>query len=122
MSTQISKNKLGKKLLVLWSLRVRSKKQCELCGKLGEVKDFDAHHIIRKTHEATRYDLNNGVCLCKGCHRFKVHMDTFTASRLIDKLKIRRGQKWHDDLEEKRKITKKHSREELECLMEELSK
>ena len=37
---------------------------CEVCGKrVG----LNAHHIVGKDNRRTRYDLQNGACLC-ACH------------------------------------------------------
>ena len=90
--------KLEKECDKLWSLKVREKCRCELCGRTGDIKGFDAHHLIGRGHKATRWDLNNGACLCKGDHRFKVHQDTFTAAILFEKLKDKRGYSWFDNL------------------------
>jgi 5-methylcytosine-specific restriction endonuclease McrA len=111
-----TKQKITKKLDELWSLLVRDKCVCELCGHKGDIKEFDAHHIKKRGNLSTRWDLNNGVCLCKGCHRFKVHMDTFTVALLIDKLKNERGKEWYDELIKKTNQIVKYSIAELQEL------
>ena len=120
------RQKLYKKLDTLWSLLVRKDCVCELCGYegkyKGKMKKFDAHHIKKRGNLSTRWDLNNGVCLCKGCHRFKVHMDTFTVAILIDKLKKKRGKKWYEDLVKKTNKIVKYSTSDLEELVEKLEK
>ena len=53
----------------LWSRAVRDDwaNQCADCtGRLT----LNAHHLIPRQHEATRYDLRNGICLCSYCHQF----------------------------------------------------
>jgi hypothetical protein len=52
----------------LWSLAVRSQwnNRCAVCGA-GKV---DAHHLVPRQHEETRYDLRNGIALCSHCHQF----------------------------------------------------
>ena len=114
------KQKLEKELDKLWSLKVREKCECELCGQRGDIKCFDAHHIRRRGNKSTRWDLDNGVCLCKGCHRFKVHMDTLTASELLDKLKERRTKEWYYGLVRKSYEIKKWTMKELEELKDNL--
>ena len=114
------RKKLTEKIDKLWSLKVRSICQCELCGKRGDLKNFDAHHIKGRSNESTRYLLANGVCLCKGCHRFRVHMDTFTTGILIDKLKVKRGKDWWPSLEEAVDDTKKYKMSELEEIRDSL--
>ncbi len=53
---------------MLWSLAVRSDwdNKCAVCGA-GKV---EAHHLIPRQHEATRYDLSNGIALCAFHHQF----------------------------------------------------
>jgi len=97
-SNKLDRKKLIKKLDATWSLLVRQKCMCELCGARGDIKSFDAHHVVRRSYMATRWELSNGVCLCKGCHRFKVHMDTLMATRLVNRLKESRGADWYDEL------------------------
>ena len=87
-----------------WSLKVRKKCRCELCDEEGDIGSFDAHHIKKRSNMATRWYIPNGACLCKGCHRFKVHKDTFTAGELILKLQHKRGPDWYPEL-----VTKAHS-------------
>lgn len=51
---------------------------CQYCGR-GDGK-LDAHHILRKEHNATRADENNGVLLCAyPCHRTVIHGDSHKA-------------------------------------------
>jgi len=84
-----------------WSLEVRKGCKCELCGREGDIGSFDAHHIKKRSNMATRWYIPNGACLCKGCHRFKVHMDTFTVAELILKLQKKRGPDWYPELVER---------------------
>lgn len=53
----------------LWSVAVRRqwKNRCAVCGS-GKV---EAHHLVPRQHEATRYDVeHNGISLCGHCHQF----------------------------------------------------
>jgi len=60
-----------------WSRVIRQVGKCEICkvpGIKGKKKgwvNLDAHHIITRGHTGYRHDLSNGICLCKGCHKFK---------------------------------------------------
>lgn len=60
------------KKLKEWSLAVRTRAglKCEWCGR-SDVR-LNAHHIIGKRHEPTRYLLANGICLCPRCHKFMI--------------------------------------------------
>lgn len=52
----------------LWSLAVRDdwNNQCAVCG----IGKCEAHHLVPRQHEKTRYDLWNGVALCSSHHQF----------------------------------------------------
>ena len=52
----------------LWSLAVRADwaNKCAVCG----ARDCEAHHLVPRQHEATRYTLRNGIALCCHCHQF----------------------------------------------------
>lgn len=52
----------------LWSLAVRSDwaGKCAVCGN----RKCEAHHLIPRQHEATRYTLRNGIALCATHHQF----------------------------------------------------
>lgn len=44
---------------------------CQLCFSK---KDLNAHHIKRYCDfQDLRFDLNNGICLCKNCHQQKIN-------------------------------------------------
>lgn len=52
----------------LWSLAVRKDwlNRCAVCRK----PKCEAHHLIPRENEATRYNLTNGIALCAQHHRF----------------------------------------------------
>ena len=66
---------LNKKLDELWSRAVRKRGYCELCLKQPPEVVLHAHHIYSRRHYQTRWDVDNGVCLCTGCHLYKAHKD-----------------------------------------------
>lgn len=62
------KSKHGRKLLRLWSINVR--KRDKICSKCGTKKKLEAHHIYPKSiYPNLAFRLDNGVTLCKFCHR-----------------------------------------------------
>jgi hypothetical protein len=52
----------------LWSIAIRDdwNNKCAVCGN----RKCEAHHLIPRQHEATRYDMSNGIALCSHCHQF----------------------------------------------------
>jgi len=66
------RQKIDADCLELWSLCVRARdKTCRNCNS-----DFNlqAHHVVQRNYKASRYLLENGLCLCSGCH-FHEHVD-----------------------------------------------
>lgn len=71
MKKKTNRKKLDEKALKVWSQIVRLPQKCVICGKqqstLSKVV-FQAHHIVSRRYAAGRWSLENGVCLCQGCH------------------------------------------------------
>ena len=54
-----------------WSreIKERDKYICQHCGKALTSRQAVAHHKIPRWYmPQLKYDLNNGICLCKACH------------------------------------------------------
>ena len=66
---------LNKQLDKYWSEVVRSRGYCEYCLKQPPEVVLHAHHIYSRRHYQTRWDIENGICLCTGCHLFTAHKD-----------------------------------------------
>ncbi len=66
MKQRTDRKKLMDKMDALWSKRVleRDFHRCQFCFKAGT----DPHHIFSRKNLSTRWDINNGVCLCRECH------------------------------------------------------
>ena len=60
---------LKRKLDKAWSLAIRSEGSCEVCGKLADYCQLHPHHFIGRRNLATRWDLDNGFCLCALHHQ-----------------------------------------------------
>lgn len=63
------RQRLERQLDSLWRLLVlqRAENKCEKCGSRT---DLESHHIVSRYIRATRWELRNGICLCKwNCHR-----------------------------------------------------
>jgi 5-methylcytosine-specific restriction endonuclease McrA len=69
----LTKTKLQKQTDDLWSLIVRTRDPvCRLCKKRVTK---DPHHIFKRGHKATRFDLSNGIGICFRCHKPDGHDD-----------------------------------------------
>jgi len=62
-----SRSTTKKKLDTLFSLKVRSKGFCERCGTKDNLQ---CAHIISRRYHQVRWDLNNALSLCRGCHMY----------------------------------------------------
>ena len=55
------------------------------------IKNLDAHHVIGRNTYKHRYNLNNGMALCKGCHMYSrehsPHYDIVSCDGFKDKFK-----------------------------------
>jgi 5-methylcytosine-specific restriction endonuclease McrA len=61
-----------------WSLEVK-KRDNFICQGCGANKDLQSHHIVPwKKDETLRFDIENGITLCRSCHSF--------VERMIDKM------------------------------------
>lgn len=65
----------------LMSVLIRSRGRCENCGTRDNLQWC---HIKSRRYLSIRWNINNSLCLCSGCHRwFSDHPDLFT--KWIDK-------------------------------------
>ena len=60
---------------IAWSMAVkeRAKYLCAKCGKLA----VNSHHIFKRQHKNTKWDIRNGVPFCGAHHEFWAHNDDF---------------------------------------------
>lgn len=58
-----------KKQFKQWSIDVRNRddNKCVICNK---TKFLNAHHLIPRENKNFRFDLDNGISLCAGHHKF----------------------------------------------------
>lgn len=69
--------------------------KCEICGG----KAIQLHHYFyKRNYPHLRYDKENGISLCKGCH-FVLHYQD--SHRIEDKIIAKRGKKWLTALKKK---------------------
>jgi hypothetical protein len=81
----------------LWRFAVYNKAGniCEYCGISGQM---NAHHVFSRCSYSTRWNINNGVCLCVSHHIFGNHSFHKSPAEMIEWLKEKRGQEWYDKL------------------------
>jgi len=109
-----NKKTLEKKLDNKWAeaIKVRAGFRCEYCGKR---ENLNSHHIFTRSRKATRWELNNGICLCVGCHtfssKFSAHKTPIEFTHWLEKTK---GVKWLEELQQMSNEVYRPSVEELE--------
>ena len=105
---------LNRKLLILWSLIVRLGGKCEKCGTNQKL---NAHHHYGKRALSTRWDTNNGICLCAGHHIFSTVFSAHqTPALFVIWINKKRGKAWEERLRKKHRTIVKYSIEDLENL------
>ena len=107
----------------LWSklVKIRAGFRCEYCWKTSWL---NSHHIRSRTNYSTRYNLDNGICLCQAHHTLS---STFSAHKtpieFIERIKEERGEEWYDNLKlESSKIRDKNYKKVEQYLLEETEK
>jgi len=50
-----------------WGASFHAAGRCAVCGRT----DIEAHHIIPRSHHSYRYEIKNGIALCREHHRGK---------------------------------------------------
>jgi hypothetical protein len=73
--------KLKKSLDILWSQLIKIRdKRCIRCGRIDRL---NSAHIFSRSQMSVRWDLDNGICLCGGCHLFWWHKNPIEAAEFI---------------------------------------
>ena len=69
---KVKKSTLKRKADILFSLLIRSRGSCEMCGK---TQNLQCAHVYSRSNLHLRYDPKNALCLCSGCHMFRWHKE-----------------------------------------------
>ena len=96
-------NKVKNNLMKEWALKVKERAgfKCEYCGI---TEYLNSHHIFSRSNRTTRYDLDNGMCLCTCCHTFSSKFSAHkTPAEFIEWIKVYRGLEWYEELRRKAK-------------------
>ena len=122
----------------MWSLAVRLRDgRCLICGKVGlprksdglRVKGLDAHHLVGRSNLNYRFDLENGITLCKYHHNCDDHIAAHGANdvtaRFMDWLGSTEHILWFEDNRDYRHAAKPNYLDEynrLKVIVDELKK
>lgn len=72
--TQQTRRKQRDKADRLFSLYIRARDRvCQKCGASKEQGQLQCAHIFGRRYFGTRWDPDNAVCLCAGCHKSFTH-------------------------------------------------
>ena len=113
------KDSLGKMMLDKWSylVKLRAGFQCEYCGT---TKTLNSHHVFSVKNMATKWDIDNGMCLCVGHHKFSNFSAHLAPLAFGDWMKEYRGEEWYETLKAKSNSIVKHSKASKLAILEEL--
>ena len=112
---------IDNKLDILWSLLVKHRAgfRCEYCGSREKV--LNSHHIYSRSNRSTRWDLENGVCLCVGHHTFSTKFSAHKSpTEFTEWLYETKGAAFMNDLRVKAHAIAKLKMFEKEELLEKL--
>lgn len=106
MKKQSSPGKIRQKKDEQWSQAIKERDgfKCFYCGK---DKYLNSHHIFSRSNYKVRWDMDNGVTLCSGCHtmssKFSAHK---TPIEFIEFMKDKWGDEWYERLRAKARKVK----------------
>ena len=111
------------KLDIAWSrlVKLRANMKCEI-ENCTHKPTLNSHHIFSRKNASTRWDLENGLCLCIGHHtmssKFSAHGNPIAFTYWLEE---RKGRDFIDELSVKAHSTKKWAKFEKEELLIELN-
>lgn len=95
------------KLDILFADYIRSRGYCERCGAVareGSGHGLQCAHVYSRKNMTLRWDPNNALCLCTGCHIYWMHKNPREFTHWFDLKYPERG-RYLD--ENKNKITRR---------------
>ena len=94
------KKSLSKKLDQAWADKVKEYGMCEYCHK---TKPLNAHHFYSRSIRSVRWDIDNGFCLCVGCHVFSSKFSAHkTPAEFVEWAIEKRGIQWYETVKERK--------------------
>lgn len=106
---KVSKTTLRNKLDRLCSLIVRGRGKCERCGERN-YEQLQCCHIFSRIYNATRWLLDNLLCLCASCH-FWAHKNPILFAEWVKK---HLGEEKYETLKEAHNQVTKYTTEDLQ--------
>lgn len=103
----------------LWRKAVRKKYsgRCAVCGKEG----CDPHHVFLRKHKGTRWELTNGIWLCRLHHNGDYNMSAHgTPAKFLEWVMERIGEKKFDALFRKSQTVFQPTEKGMEEIIDEL--
>ena len=87
------RKKLEKECMKLWQeiIKARAGNKCETCGRR---ENLNAHHVFSRSRQSTKYDIDNGISLCPGCHSlapYSAHKDGEWLNRILGRVEGRKA-------------------------------
>jgi hypothetical protein len=116
---------INKKLNDTWSVKVKERAdyKCEYCGVSGDVKPLNSHHDFTRQRMITCWDVNNGTCLCVGCHTMSSKFSAHKTPRAYFKwLEGYKGKEAVDEMERKSQTLAKFSKKDKEDILDKLNR
>jgi len=120
MPRKPSRKTLVRNLDKVWSQAVREKadSQCEHCGK---VSPLNSHHFYSRSVYSVRWDIENGFCLCVGCHVFSSKFSAHkTPAEFVEWARETRSDEWYESLKDRKNTVRKFKNFDLEELLSEI--
>jgi len=104
----------------LWSeaVKIEYNYECQYCWK----KEYlNSHHLFTRARNTTRFDIDNGMCLCSWCHTLSSNFSAHkTPLEFFEWLEWIKGRDWIDELSKKSKqiikVTPEMLKDEIENL------
>lgn len=113
------KKALSTKLDKAWADKVKEYGMCEVCHK---TKSLNAHHFYSRSIRVVRWDVDNGFCLCVGCHVFSSKFSAHkTPAEFVEWAIEKRGITWYEDLKERKNSLIKLRDADYEDLLERIN-
>lgn len=74
-----------------------------MCEKCNKTTSLNAHHFYSRAIRSVRWDVENGFCLCVGCHVFSSKFSAHkTPAEFVEWAVKKRGEEWYESVQKKK--------------------